>query len=90
MPYIDTHDVNFLGPGRFRTGTDNGDKQICHYNRNKTDTSYNSFLAMRVKSSQANDIKSSVVQVIDNINKSNIIYSKVTNELNSFKDDFSG
>ena len=86
---IYTRDVNFLGPGRFRTSTDNGDKQICYYNRNKTDTSFNSVLAMREQSSQANDIKSSIVQVIDNINKSNI-YSKVTNELNSFKDDFSG
>lgn len=35
---IDTRNVNELGPGKFRTQTDNGTEQICHYNRNKKDT----------------------------------------------------
>lgn len=58
---IDTRDVNFLGPGRFRTNADNGGKQVCYYNRNKTDTSFNSFLATREQTFQENDIKFSTV-----------------------------
>ena len=42
---IDTRDVNDLGPGKFRTQADSGTQQICYYNRNKKDTSFNSFLA---------------------------------------------
>ena len=34
---VDTCDVNALGPGKFRTHADNGTRQICYYNRNKTD-----------------------------------------------------
>ena len=34
---IDTRDVNELGPAKFRTQADNNSKQICYYNRNKTD-----------------------------------------------------
>ena len=44
---VDTPDVNELGPKKFRTEADNGTQQICYYNRNKTDTSVNSFLATR-------------------------------------------
>ena len=66
---IHIRDVNFLGPGRFRTNADNGGKQVCYYNRSKTDTSFNSFLATREQTSQANDIKFSIAGVIDNINK---------------------
>ena len=85
---IDTRDVNFLGPGRFRTNADNGGKQVCYYNRNKTDTSFNSFLATREQTFQENDIKFSTVWLIDNINKSRASYSEVTNKLNSFNNDF--
>ena len=87
---IDTRDVNVLGSGRFRTNADNCDEQISYYNRNKTDTSFNSFLAAREQISQTNDITFLIVRVIDNLNKTNTNYSVVINELNSFKNDVTG
>ena len=41
---IDTRPINDLGPGKFRTSADNGQEQICYYNRSKSDTHFNSFL----------------------------------------------
>ena len=41
---IDKNDINDLGPGKFRTQADNLTEQICCYNRNKKDTSFNCFL----------------------------------------------
>ena len=40
---IDTRDINDLGPAKFRTQTDSDTEQICYCNRNKKDTSFNSF-----------------------------------------------
>ena len=40
---IDTRDVNDLGPAKFRTQADSDTEQICYYNRNKKDTSFNFF-----------------------------------------------
>ena len=80
---VDTRDVNDLGPGKFRTCADSGTEQTCYYNRNKTDTSFNYFLAVREQTSQASEINFSVVKVIDNINKKDVIYSEVSNELTS-------
>ena len=40
---IDTRDINDLGPVKFRTQADSDTEQICYYNRNKKDTSFNSF-----------------------------------------------
>ena len=72
---VDTRDVNELGPGKFRTQTDNGTEQICYYNRNKSDISFNSFLATGEQTSQTNEIKFSIVKVIDNTNRTNVLYS---------------
>ena len=33
---IHIRDVNAFGPGKFRTYANNGTRQICYYNRNKT------------------------------------------------------
>ena len=74
---IDTRDVNALGPGKFRRHADNGTEQICYYNRNKTDTSFNSSLATREQTSQASEIKFSIVKVIDCLNRNNVLYSEV-------------
>ena len=87
---VDARDVSSLGPGKFRTLADNDIKQVCYYNRNKKDTCFNSFLATREETSQEDDIKFSIVKVIDNVNKNSVIYSEVTNELNNFKDDIGG
>ena len=82
--------MNFLGSDKFRTHADDDIKQISYYNRNKTDTSFNSFLATREQTSQEDDIKFSIIKVIDNVNKSSVVYSEVTNKLNNFKDDIGG
>ena len=81
---VDTRDVNDHGPVKFRTQADNGLRQICYYNRNKTDISFNSFLTSREQTSQKGEIEFSIVKVIDNINKSNISYSELGDELNNF------
>ena len=43
----DTRDANDLGPAICRTQADNNSEQICYYNRNKVDKTFNSFLAIR-------------------------------------------
>ena len=53
----DTRDINDLGPGKFRRQAGNGTQQICYYNRNNTDTSFNPFLATRKQTSQQDAIK---------------------------------
>ena len=84
---IDTHDVNDLGPGKFRTQADSGPEQICYYNRNKKDTSFNSFLATRKETSPPSEINFSIVKVIDNVNKHDSINSDISDELSDFKND---
>ena len=39
--------VNNLGPSKFRTGAENKKKQICYFNYNKKDRTFNRFLAVR-------------------------------------------
>ena len=84
---VDTRDVNDLGPGKLRTQADNGLQQICYYNRNKTDTSFNSFLTKTEQTFEKGEIKFSIVKVINNINKYNITYSEIGDELNNVKND---
>ena len=62
---IDTRDVNDLGPAKFRTQADNNREQICYYNRNERNKSFNSFLVVRKQTSQANKIIFSIVNVIN-------------------------
>ena len=69
---IDTRDINDLGPGKFRTSAENGTRKIC--NINKSDTSSNSFLAIREQTSQKSAIKFSIDKVISNINNANVNY----------------
>ena len=46
---IDTRDINEFGPGKFRTRTDNGEEQMCYFNRNKSDTHFTTFYAKRTQ-----------------------------------------
>ena len=62
---IDTRDVNDLGPAKFKTQADNNREQICYYNRNERNKSFNSFLVVRKQTSQANKIIFSIVNVIN-------------------------
>ena len=42
---IDTREINELGPGKFRTDVQNVLEQICHFNRNKSDSHFTSYIA---------------------------------------------
>ena len=84
---IDTCDNNNLGPAKFRTQADSNTEQICYYNRNKKDTSFNSFLALRKETSSASKVKFSIVKVIDKTNRHSTIYSEINDELSNFKND---
>ena len=81
---INKSDVNDLGPGKFRTQADSDNEQISYYNRNKKDTSFNSFLAVRQETSSLSGINFSIVKVIDNSNKDDNIYSEISNKLSDF------
>ena len=61
---IDTREVNDLGPGKFRTSADNGEVQTCYFNRNKSDTYFNSFQLKRIFPEQP--IRFSIVKSIFN------------------------
>ena len=84
---IDTCDVTDLGPAEFRTQADSGTEQICYYNRNWKDTSFNSFWAVRKETSTPFEIRFSIVNVIDNTNRHDTIYSQISDELSDFKND---
>ena len=47
---VDTRDVNELGPGKFRTSADNGQEQVCYFNKNKSDTHFTSYTSKRISS----------------------------------------
>ena len=61
----DTKDINDLRPAKFRTQADNNSEQIHYYSRNKRETSFNSFLAVRKETSSTNEVVFSIVKVID-------------------------
>ena len=82
---IDTRDINGLEPAKFRRQADNETEQISYYNRNKKDTSFNSFLALRKETSSASKIKCPIVKVIDKTNRHNTIYSEISDGLSDFK-----
>ena len=84
---VDTRDVNDLGPEKFRTQADSGTEQICYYNRNKKDTSFNCFLATRKETSSPSEINCSIVKVIGNVNKHDSINFDINDELSDFKND---
>ena len=83
----DTRDINYLGPGRFRSQADNGIRQICYYNRNKSNTNFNSFLATRKQTYQKGEIIFSIDKVIANMNSSDVNYLELGDELKNFNND---
>ena len=84
---IDTREGNELGPAKFTTQADSGTEQIYYYSRNKKDTCFNSFLAVRKEAPSPFEINFSIVKVIDNTNGRNDIYSKTSDKLTDFKND---
>ena len=83
---VDTRPINDLGPGKFRKQADNGQEQICYYNRGKSDTHFNSFLAKRKQTSQKNDIRFSIVKIITSSNNLDVEYISLNNELKNICD----
>ena len=84
---IDTRDVNNLDLGRFRTQADNRTRQICYYNRNKTDTSFNSFWATREQTSQKGVNEFSIDKVITDTNNLDVTYSEIDDDLKGINND---
>ena len=78
---VHTRDINDLGPRKRRTQADNGLRQICYCNRNKSDTSFNSFLVTRRQTSQKGVIKCSIDKVITNLNNSDVSYLELGDKL---------
>ena len=70
---IDAHDINNLGPAKFKAQADSNTEQICYCNRSKKETSFNSFLTLRKETSSASEIKLSIVKAID-IQKDKTLY----------------
>ena len=84
---VDTRTINDLGPGKFRMQADNNLKQVCYYNRNKSDTSFNSFLAVRKQKSQKGEIKFSINKIITSLNNSDVTYLNIKSELKNIDND---
>ena len=80
---VDTRDVNDLVPAKCRTAEQNKFVIIIGIRQ----TSFNSFLAARQQTSQAWEINVFIVEVIDNINRNDAIYSEVCDELSNLKND---
>ena len=53
---------------------DSNKEQVCYYNRNKRDMSFNSFLAVRKYTSSTSEVTFSIVNLIDKTNRNNNIY----------------
>ena len=64
-----------------RYQADNNSEQICYYNRDKKDTTFNSFLAVRKQTSTGNEIIFSIVKYIDKTNINDSIYTNISDEL---------
>ena len=83
---VDTQPIKDLGPGKFRTLADNGQEQICYYNRGKSDTHFSSFLAKGKQTSLDSDIKFSIVKIITSSNNLDVRYISLNNELKNISD----
>ena len=76
-----------MGPARFRTQAGSCTEQICYYNGNKKDTSFNSFLAVRRETSSPVEINFCIVKVVESTNRHDNIYSEISDKLSDFKND---
>ena len=54
----------------------------------KKDTCFNHFLAVRKETLPLFEVNFSIVKVVDNTNRQNVIYSKISEELTDFKNDY--
>ena len=52
---IDCGYINKNGPGRYRSSTDNPEKQVCYFNKPNDDVFYNTFISERIKGEKFDD-----------------------------------
>ena len=76
----DTTDVKNLGSAKFRTQAENNKEQICYYNGNKKDTSFNSFLAVTKRTSSTSKIIVSIVNLSGKTSRHDNIYFEINDE----------
>ena len=64
--------LNKNGPGRYRSSTDNPDKQVCYFNKPGDDVFYNTFISERIKEGEYSEgIYFKIEKVRGNNNKEN-------------------
>ena len=52
---IDCGYINKNGPGRYRSSTENPEKQVCYFNKPNGDVFYNTFISERIKGKKIDD-----------------------------------
>ena len=80
--------LNNLGPSKFRTGAKNDKEQICYFNYNKKDRTFNRFLAVKKQASAGEIIFSIVKNIFVNkwkLNEFGDSYYKIGYKLGEFK-----
>ena len=76
---IDCRNFNSLGPSIFRTNAESGTRQICYYNRNKSDKSFNRFLVIR-KQNAGKNIIFEIKKIIEETKTGDFDYYELNNE----------
>ena len=80
---INCHNFNSIEPSKFRTNAEDGQHQICYYNRNKRDK-FNRLLALR-KQNAGKNIIFEIKNIIEETNVGNFDYYEAKNELSEFE-----
>ena len=80
---IDCRNFNSLGPSKFRTKAESGTEQICYYNGNRRDKSFNRFLALKKVTEEGSIIFEIKNLVLEN-KTGNFEYFNINDELEEF------
>ena len=82
---IDCHNFNSLGSLKFRTNAESGTEQICYYNRNTKDKSFNRFLALR-KQTTNESIIFEIKNIVEETKTGSFDCYDINNKLEEFND----
>ena len=80
---IDFRDFNSLGLSKFKTDAESGTEQICYYNRNRKDKSFNRFLALR-KETTKGSIIFEIKNIVEETKTGSLNYYDINSELEAF------
>ena len=72
-----------LGPSKFRNNAESGTEQICYYNRNQKDKSFNRFLALR-KETANESIIFEIRNIVEETKTGSFDYYDINSELEEF------